>query len=100
MHEDTLESLQRTRFGEEQGFDLAFITDGLREEREQGITIDVAYRYFRTPRRSFIIADCPGMSNSLVNRYRRVHRLARPACSLTHAKGCSTRHGGTPRCSA
>jgi len=40
--------------------DLALLTDGLRAEREQGITIDVAYRYFSTPHRSFIIADCPG----------------------------------------
>ena len=42
------------------GVDLALITDGLRAEREQGITIDVAYRYFSTARRKFIIADCPG----------------------------------------
>src|SRR3954447_15044445 len=40
--------------------DLALLTDGLRSEREQGITIDVAYRYFQTPRRKFILADCPG----------------------------------------
>ena len=40
--------------------DLAFVTDGLRAEREQGITIDVAYRYASTPRRKFVIADCPG----------------------------------------
>src|SRR3954451_15047134 len=40
--------------------DLALLTDGLRAEREQGITIDVAYRYFQTPRRKFILADCPG----------------------------------------
>src|SRR5271167_1807514 len=40
--------------------DLSFITDGLRAEREQGITIDVAYRYATTPTRKFIIADCPG----------------------------------------
>lgn len=40
--------------------DLALLTDGLRAEREQGITIDVAYRYFATPARSFILADCPG----------------------------------------
>ena len=40
--------------------DLALLTDGLRAEREQGITIDVAYRYFSTPRRDFVIADCPG----------------------------------------
>ena len=42
------------------GVDLAFVTDGLRAEREQGITIDVAYRYAATPRRKFVIADCPG----------------------------------------
>ncbi|HWS52039.1 MAG TPA: GTP-binding protein [Microbacterium sp.] len=41
-------------------FDFALLTDGLRAEREQGITIDVAYRYFATGRRSFILADCPG----------------------------------------
>ena len=43
-----------------QRVDLALLTDGLRAEREQGITIDVAYRYFATPRRKFIIADTPG----------------------------------------
>src|SRR3954454_5445871 len=43
-----------------EGPDLAAITDGLRAEREQGITIDVAYRFFATPRRSFILADTPG----------------------------------------
>ncbi|MEA2297766.1 MAG: bifunctional enzyme CysN/CysC [Solirubrobacteraceae bacterium] len=48
------------RRGGEGVLDLALLTDGLRAEREQGITIDVAYRYFATPRRRFIIADCPG----------------------------------------
>src|ERR1700685_2254195 len=48
------------RRGGEGALDLALLTDGLRAEREQGITIDVAYRYFATPRRRFIIADCPG----------------------------------------
>ena len=43
-----------------EGLDLALLTDGLRAEREQGITIDVAHRYFATPRRSFVLADCPG----------------------------------------
>ncbi|MES2564395.1 MAG: GTP-binding protein, partial [Pseudomonadota bacterium] len=42
------------------GMDLSLLTDGLEAEREQGITIDVAYRYFATPRRKFIIADTPG----------------------------------------
>jgi sulfate adenylyltransferase subunit 1 len=53
-----IEAVSRRR-GEE-GVNLALLTDGLRAEREQGITIDVAYRYFSTPRRKFIIADTPG----------------------------------------
>src|ERR1700684_4202961 len=48
------------RRGGEGALDLALLTDGLRAEREQGITIDVAYRYFATAKRRFIIADCPG----------------------------------------
>ena len=44
----------------EEGVNLALLTDGLKAEREQGITIDVAYRYFSTPKRKFIIADTPG----------------------------------------
>ncbi|WP_285757725.1 sulfate adenylyltransferase subunit 1 [Nocardiopsis ansamitocini] len=55
---DAVERTSRTR-GEETA-NLALLTDGLRAEREQGITIDVAYRYFATPRRTFIIADTPG----------------------------------------
>jgi bifunctional enzyme CysN/CysC len=53
-----LEHATRRRGGD--GLDLALLTDGLRAEREQGITIDVAYRYFQTPRRKFIVADTPG----------------------------------------
>src|SRR6476660_6384871 len=59
--EDQLASVART--SKERGHDytdLALVTDGLRAEREQGITIDVAYRYFATPKRKFIIADTPG----------------------------------------
>ena len=44
----------------EEGINLALLTDGLKSEREQGITIDVAYRYFSTPKRKFIIADTTG----------------------------------------
>ncbi|WP_372449692.1 sulfate adenylyltransferase subunit 1 [Microbacterium flavum] len=60
---DQLEQVQRT--SAERGFahgafDFALLTDGLRAEREQGITIDVAYRYFSTGARSFVLADCPG----------------------------------------
>ena len=58
---DQLEALERSTKNRTDGsVDLALLTDGLRAEREQGITIDVAYRYFTTPRRKFIIADAPG----------------------------------------
>jgi bifunctional enzyme CysN/CysC len=61
IFEDTLEALEHsTKLRGEEGMNLALLTDGLRAEREQGITIDVAYRYFATPRRKFIIADTPG----------------------------------------
>ncbi|MCW3119602.1 MAG: sulfate adenylyltransferase [Chitinophagaceae bacterium] len=58
---DQLEQLEKQSKNKETGgIDLALLTDGLRAEREQGITIDVAYRYFSTPNRKFIIADAPG----------------------------------------
>ncbi len=61
IFEDQLEAIEKTskQRGDE-NLNLALLTDGLRAEREQGITIDVAYRYFATPRRKFIIADTPG----------------------------------------
>src|ERR1035437_9690944 len=55
---EAIESASRRRGID--GMDLSFVTDGLRAEREQGITIDVAYRYAATPTRKFVIADCPG----------------------------------------
>jgi bifunctional enzyme CysN/CysC len=61
IFEDQLEAVEHS--SNQRGYDyvnLALLTDGLRAEREQGITIDVAYRYFATPRRKFIIADTPG----------------------------------------
>jgi sulfate adenylyltransferase large subunit len=61
IFEDQLEAVEAT--SKSRGYDytdLALLTDGLRSEREQGITIDVAYRYFATPKRKFIIADTPG----------------------------------------
>jgi sulfate adenylyltransferase large subunit len=62
VFEDQLEHVAQAsaRRGGSGALDLALLTDGLRAEREQGITIDVAYRYFATARRRFIIADCPG----------------------------------------
>jgi bifunctional enzyme CysN/CysC len=61
IFEDQLEAVERTSVDRgEEYTNLALLTDGLRAEREQGITIDVAYRYFATPKRKFIIADTPG----------------------------------------
>ncbi|NML19403.1 GTP-binding protein [Pseudoflavitalea sp. G-6-1-2] len=58
---DQLEAIEKQSKNKEEGeIDLALLTDGLRAEREQGITIDVAYKYFSTPNRKFIIADAPG----------------------------------------
>ncbi len=58
---DQLEAISKQSKNKENGeIDLAILTDGLRAEREQGITIDVAYKYFSTPKRKFIIADAPG----------------------------------------
>ncbi len=61
VYEDHLKAVAKSTVNRSAGaLDLSLLTDGLRAEREQGITIDVAYRYFATPRRKFIIADTPG----------------------------------------
>ncbi len=63
IYEDQLDAVRSAsgrKGSTQEGLDLALVTDGLKAEREQGITIDVAYRYFSTPRRKFIIADTPG----------------------------------------
>ena len=60
IHTDQLGVLEKRKSNEEDEIDLSLITDGLRAEREQGITIDVAYKYFSTAKRKFIIADAPG----------------------------------------
>ncbi|GET22964.1 sulfate adenylyltransferase subunit 1 [Prolixibacter denitrificans] len=61
IFEDQMEAIERASVGKGgEEVNLALLTDGLRAEREQGITIDVAYRYFATPKRKFIIADTPG----------------------------------------
>ena len=61
VYDDQLASVRNARSSQAAGtVDFALLTDGLRAEREQGITIDVAYRYFATPKRKFIIADTPG----------------------------------------
>src|SRR5467141_1991790 len=61
IFEDQLDAVERsTRRRGDDGVDLSLLTDGLQAEREQGITIDVAYRFFTTPKRKYIIADTPG----------------------------------------
>src|SRR5271163_1779980 len=61
VYEDQLSAVKKSRINRAAGpIDFSLLTDGLRAEREQGITIDVAYRYFATARRKFIIADTPG----------------------------------------
>ena len=60
LYEDHIEALKKAAGGRGDEIDFSFITDGLKAEREQGITIDVAYRYFATAKRRFIIADTPG----------------------------------------
>jgi bifunctional enzyme CysN/CysC len=60
IYDDQLSSVRKASIAKNVDLDLSLLTDGLRAEREQGITIDVAYRYFSTPRRKFIIADAPG----------------------------------------
>src|SRR5260370_40893316 len=61
LYEDQLAFVKKSRINRSGGpIDFSLLTDGLRAEREQGITIDVAYRYFATLRRKFIIADTPG----------------------------------------
>ena len=60
VYEDQIKAVTRSHAGEANSIDFAQLTDGLRAEREQGITIDVAYRFFATPKRKFIIADTPG----------------------------------------
>src|SRR4026207_1902021 len=61
IFEDQYEAVERVRLARgDEYVNLALLPDGLRAEREQGITIDVAYRYFATPKRKFIIADTPG----------------------------------------
>ena len=60
LYEDQLAAVEKASKNKDGGLDLALVTDGLKAEREQGITIDVAYRYFSTEKRKFIIADTPG----------------------------------------
>ncbi len=94
IYEDTLKTLEKdsvthgTTGGE---FDPALFTDGLKDEREQGITIDVAYRYFSTEKRKFIIADCPGHE-----QYTRNMATGASTCDLAVIL-IDARHGVVPQ---
>jgi len=100
LMEDQIEALERSADITGGGqINLANLTDGLRAEREQGITIDVAYRYFATPRRKFIIGDTPGhvqYTRNMVtvpstSRIATSRRRAGSSSSGTRRATCSTR---------
>ena len=82
IFEDQLDAVKKASLKKGSEYlNLALLTDGLRAEREQGITIDVAYRYFATPRRKFIIADTPGHIQYTRNRcQKRRNRTNPPSC--------------------
>jgi len=97
IHTDQLDALKRDsqRFGTTGGdLDLSLLLDGLEDERQQKITIDVAYRFFATPQRSFIVADTPGTSNTRATWRRAPRPPISPCCWSTRAKACSGRRGG------
>jgi sulfate adenylyltransferase subunit 1 (EFTu-like GTPase family) len=75
--------------------DLALLVDGLQAEREQGITIDVAYRYFSTPTRKFIVADCPGHEQYTRNMATGASPPKRPWCWWTPRRACACRRAVT-----
>jgi sulfate adenylyltransferase subunit 1 len=94
-HVQTVTAQRAGSRGDGTDFDFALLTDGLRAEREQGITIDVAYRYFATEKRSFILADCPGHVQYEVNsasgplRPRGTQSIGRSP-RLLRVQGCRT----------
>src|ERR1700730_1361751 len=87
VYEDQLQAATRAS---RSGLDLAFLTDGLRAEREQGITIDVAYRYFATKKRKFIIADTPGHEQYTRNMATGASRSDVAVLVIDARKGIST----------
>ena len=99
---DTLAAVERvSRDRGHDGVDLALLTDGLRAEREQGITIDVAYRYFATPHRSFVLADTPGHVQYTRNTVTGASTAELVLVLVDARKGCWSRPDGTrpsPRC--
>ena len=89
IFQDQLDAVARaSRQRGEPYLDLALLTDGLRAEREQSITIDVAYRYFATPRRKFIIADTPGHCSTRATWSPAPPPPSWPSSSSTRARAC------------
>jgi sulfate adenylyltransferase subunit 1 (EFTu-like GTPase family) len=96
LMEDQIEALERSADITGGGqINLANLTDGLRAEREQGITIDVAYRYFATPKRKFIVADTPGHVQYTRNMVTGARRRTFPSCSSMRARASSSRRAAT-----
>jgi sulfate adenylyltransferase large subunit len=88
VYEDQLASVKKSRVNRSSGpIDFSLLTDGLRVEREQGITIDVAYRYFATARRKFIIADTPGHEQYTRNMATRASTASLAVILLDGSKG-------------
>ena len=99
IFEDQLEAVEATSHSRGYDYtDLALLTDGLRSEREQGITIDVAYRYFATPNRKFIIADTPGHVQYTLNMVTGARPPTSVSCSSTPARASPSSPAATPSC--
>ena len=96
--EDELAALTRdsARFGNSgQAIDFALLVDGLEDEREQGITIDVAHRYFSSPRRAFIVADTPGHESYTRNTASGASNADLAIILVDARRDCCRRRGGT-----
>ena len=104
VYEDQIHSVEKASKNRTAGpIDFSLFTDGLRAEREQGITIDVAYRYFATARRKFILADTPGHEQYTRNMATGASNADVAILLMTRATACARSRGGTRRsrgCSA
>ena len=99
IFEDQLEALESdsVKMGTQAGdIDFALLVDGLAAEREQGITIDVAYRFFSTDKRKFIVADTPGHEQYTRNMATGASTAQLAILLVDARQGILTRHGGTP----
>ena len=98
VYEDQLSAVEKASKNRVAGpIDFSLFTDGLKAEREQGITIDVAYRYFATARRKFILADTPGHEQYTRNMATGARRPTSRCCWSTPVTAFARSRGGTPR---